>query len=233
MKFSYQKGTLQQSKAEAVVVFIGHDDAEFKASLAPLRKIFGKRIDSIIAFEEFKGKKDELLLVYTESKLRSPRLILAGIGERKSRSLEQFRRAASSSAKKARSANAKTVAFVLPSSVALSEATATSADLAHAITEGACLGAYRYDKYKTEKKGKKAQLTEITVLDSAGTDERAIKKAITESKIICEAVHVARDLENAPGNDLYPETLAEAARESAKKHGFRAEIWDKRKIEQA
>jgi leucyl aminopeptidase len=44
-------------------------------------------------------------------------------------------------------------------------------------------------------------------------------------------VYLARDLENAPGNEIYPETLAATAQQSVKKYGYRCEVWDKKKIE--
>ncbi len=50
--------------------------------------------------------------------------------------------------------------------------------------------------------------------------------------MVCDAVKLARDLENAPPNELYPETLAEAARISGAKHGYRVTVWDEKRIRQ-
>jgi leucyl aminopeptidase len=229
MKLSYQRAAIQQATADVIAVFISQDKDQFKKDIAPLRKLFGKRIDTAVSLEKFEAKKDQLLALYADSKFRAPRIYLVGIGGRNERNLERYRRAAAAAAKKAKASHAVHLALQLPDAAEF-----VKDDLVRAICDGAWLSVYKYNKYKSEKKDENLKLTEITIIESpAGKDEKLIKKAISESKIVCEAVCFARDLENAPGNDLYPESLAAAARESAQKHGYRAEIWDKRRIGQA
>ena len=68
---------------------------------------------------------------------------------------------------------------------------------------GFLLGAYRLEAFKSEKKAKLA-----TVLVSGLSNDEAGKAVV-----VAEAVYLARDVANAPPNDLYPERLAEKVRE--------------------
>ncbi len=72
---------------------------------------------------------------------------------------------------------------------------------------GWMLGAYRFERYKTDKKKKKPVLRLPTGID---------RKRLTA---VVEAVYLARDLINTPAEDLKPSDLAQAARTMARQHG--------------
>ncbi|MBI1805137.1 MAG: leucyl aminopeptidase [Ignavibacteriae bacterium] len=231
MKLTTQRSTLRQAKADAVVLFVHEDPSHLQKNLKELRTFFGKKIDSLIALESFKGKENEILSVYTEKKLSSPRLYLVGMGAMKKLSLEQYRRAAASAAKHASSSSVKHLAFMMPTSG--SSSTLTTNNVAGAIVEGMMLSQYKFDKYFTEKKNSDKNISEVSLCAAEESIVRNMKRALHDAKIVCEATCLARDLENSPANDLYPETLADSARKSGEKHGFRVVVWDKKRIEQA
>jgi leucyl aminopeptidase len=226
MKLAYQRGSLKQFKCDVAVVFADDSTAGLRDAIASARKYLGKRIDAIVKLEEFKGKEGETLSIYTEGKLAAPRLFLIGLGDAQKNPAERLRRAAASAAKKARSVKAKHVAFELPSSTLGAPAAAT------AIAEGSLLALYSYDKYLTQKKESSAKVVQISIVEASGNQEKEIKKALNEAKIVCEGVCFARDLENAPGNEVYPETLAACASTSAEKYGYSADVWERKKLEE-
>ena len=232
MKLSSKQSTLRQMKADAVAVFISEDKKLFQDELQELRKIFGKRIDSFVELENFKGKNDQVVLFHTEKKIASPRLYIAGLGEQKHLSLEQFRRSAANVSKAAQKANIKHVAFQLFHTQELENGNKFSIqDIASATAEGAYLSLYKFDKYFTEKKDDKKNIQEITIFDSNRTTFRDLQKKLKEVQIICEGTTLTRNLSNAPSNEIYPETLAQAAKQSAERVGYKATIWDKKRIE--
>ncbi len=47
-----------------------------------------------------------------------------------------------------------------------------------------------------------------------------------------DATSLARDLENAPANEIYPETLARITRRLARRYGFRVSVFNSQKIKQ-
>jgi leucyl aminopeptidase len=73
---------------------------------------------------------------------------------------------------------------------------------AYALAEGLLLGAYRFQRHKSEKEEKALTLR---ILGAEGVLERARK--------VAEGVYLARDLVNEPPNLLTPEALAERALE--------------------
>ncbi|HMD13215.1 MAG TPA: M17 family peptidase N-terminal domain-containing protein, partial [Bacteroidota bacterium] len=193
--------------------------------------IFKKKIDTIIELGQFKGKNNQILSLFTDGVISSPRLFLIGLGEEKKLTLEQYRRAAASAAKQATSAHAHTLALVIPP--INSAQPITEPDIAYAFAEGTYLSEYKFDKYFTEKKNHTEKLKEALIIFSTAVMEKPVKKSLQDARIVCEAVKLARDLANAPGNEIYPETLADAARSSGQTHGYRVTVWDKQRIEQA
>ncbi len=229
MKLSYVVGTLRQIKADAVAVFLAEDKKLFEEGLTGVRKALGRKIDLIVRLEDFRGKDGEICSVVAEARLGSPRLFLVGLGETKKLSLETYRRAAAGAAKKARSLKVKHLALLIPDRI--KECPFSRPEIGVALSEGAILSLYKFDKYFTEKKDKDPKIEQLTIVGTTLEDEKETKRALAKTKTVCEAVYVARDLENAPGNEIYPETLASSARQSAEKHGYTATIWDKKRIE--
>jgi leucyl aminopeptidase len=232
MTVSYRKATLKSARADALVVFVPEGAAAFNVSISPLRKIFGKRLSAVLAMEDFRGKGGTLCPLHSEGRLKARLVLLAGVGTPDRLGVERYRRAASLAAVTARGKRLKTLAFILPEPSAPAgrsrDGGETAPAVAKALAEGALLGTYRYDRYLTGERKKKQTLTGVTI--AGGSESPAARKAVREASVVCEAVKLARDLENAPGNELYPETLAAAARASGARHGFRVTVWDEKRI---
>ena len=98
-----------------------------------------------------------------------------------------------------------------------------------AIAEGAAIGAYRFDEYRSKPDPKHAPATEILL---PGADPAVVAAANT----VAEAVALVRDLVNTPPNALYPAELAAravAAVEAAAATGapITAEVLDEAALE--
>lgn len=231
-KLTAQRSTLRQMRADTVALFIPEDAKLLREEISKLRKLFGRTIDRAVELERFAGKEGEVVPLFTGGRIAAPRLFLIGLGSEKSdhaANLERYRRAAATAAKRARGSKAKHLALALPGPGGAW--TVDPGGRAAALIEGAVLSLYSFDKYFTDKEKKGGKVHEVTIFDPAPDAVKGIKKALRETRIVCEAVILARDLENAPGNEVYPETLAGAARRSALAYGYRAEIWDKKRIE--
>ncbi len=94
--------------------------------------------------------------------------------------------------------------------------------------EGAILGAYTFDRYKTEKaEFHKVQIT-IAALKSHDQQNRQYLDRYT---VVSDAVNQARDVINEPGSVATPEYLAEAARKIAKESDLDLKVWDEKKLQ--
>ncbi len=101
--------------------------------------------------------------------------------------------------------------------------------LAEAIAEGMLHATYSFDEFKSEKK----EQTEITVNYNPikGKEARA-EKGINEALKLSESIFLTRNLVNRPANVIYPETLAEAAKEALEKNGVKVTVYGKKEIEE-
>ena len=93
-----------------------------------------------------------------------------------------------------------------------------------AAAEGALLGAYRYDKPTKEAK----PAAEASRIELVGP--REVADAVETARVTAEAVCLARDWVNTPGNVLYPESFAEAARAALKGTRTEVEVLDEKAL---
>lgn len=88
-----------------------------------------------------------------------------------------------------------------------------------ALVEGAILGSYKFEAYKSEKTDKKFELSFVVDKKSSKLDD-----ILEESSIIANAVNSARDMVNTSPQDFYPEVFATKAREFASELDISCEV---------
>jgi leucyl aminopeptidase len=94
------------------------------------------------------------------------------------------------------------------------------------LVEGAVLGAYAFERYKSGKKAPKIKKLLISTEEYNGYDlniesaERTIAKGITAA----DATNYTRDIVNTAPDDFYPEVMARTARKLAKKNNLKISI---------
>ena len=91
--------------------------------------------------------------------------------------------------------------------------------------EGALLGAYSYRPVTPDAAG----VGEIVLVSSNRKPEA--RQAIDLATVTATAVIAARDWVNAPANQLYPETFADAVRPLARAGKLGLEVWDDKALE--
>ena len=186
----------------------------------------GVRVAAEPAFSggDFSGKKGETALLYSD--LAAPRLLLVGLGDRSSFTLETLRQTAANASKRARALGVYEAALVLPDAAGVE-------GCARAAAEGAALGLYRFTRYKTggeaTESGRDPDSFDLILHDSA--DEEAASRGANVGAKVAAGAALARDLANEPSNAATPEYLAGKAREIAERYGMEAEILDRRGIE--
>jgi leucyl aminopeptidase len=99
---------------------------------------------------------------------------------------------------------------------------------AAAILEGIHIGDFSDQRFKGEAKPRKP--LELTfVVDES--EAKATREAIRAAMPVLEGVQLARELVNAPNNELTPAALVGAAASVAAKNGLKAEILDEKKLQ--
>jgi len=102
---------------------------------------------------------------------------------------------------------------------------------AQLITEGALLGAYQFDPYRTEKKDRPAALAEVTLL-AKDLPPVPIRDGMNWGHSAAVGANYARTLGNHPANVATPEFLATEAREMAKRYSsLRCRVLERSDVE--
>ncbi|MCI5997538.1 MAG: leucyl aminopeptidase [Parvimonas sp.] len=168
----------------------------------------------------FKGKRGE---IFTNLGPNSENLILVGLGKKDEISLENIRRSFLKLGKTLKANN------VSSCDIKINKFEGICYKLtAQAIMEGIINSTYSFDKFLKEKNDKYS--CEI-FLEVEEDKKEKISDGIKEIKVLTEAVFMCRDLVNRPANDIYPETLANFAKDELEKVGVNVEILEKKQIE--
>ncbi len=221
MKISF--GEARLPKSGTVVVGIAEERALTPAA-AQLDAESGGAVQRALAASRFAGKKGEFLAILAPSGVAVGRILLAGLGKIEEIGRIQLETLGGNVVAQLAGTGESEVTILLGDLPGLTLAPATAAA---AVALGARLRFYRFDKYRTRlKPEQKPSLEKITLL---GPAPAAAKKAWAELEKLAEGVEFARDLVSEPGNVIYPETLAEAAKE-LEALGVEVEILDEKKM---
>ena len=141
-----------------------------------------------------------------------PRVVaVAGIGERAD--VANLRLAAGAAVRKL--SDTASVAIAVPTE---------DAEAAAALLEGAALGAYAYDEYRTDPKPSVNRIE----LHTAFTADRI---GLDRIRAVVAAVARAKDLVNASPADLFPASFADIAVRAASDAGITTKVWDEAELE--
>jgi len=179
----------------------------------------GGWLDDIYRTGEFTGKAYDTITLHHPPGLKARRLVAAGAGRSEKFTGVELRRAVGAALRNLRSHSIAEMTVALEG----------GAEQVAAAVEGALLGDYEPDHYKTEKKnGKPVEMVRLAVPAGDGESEAALERA----RIIAEAQNFARDLVREPANRMTPLLLAERAREMAAEYGLECEILDAGRMSQ-
>lgn len=217
------RGTQTQAlewKGDAIALGIFEDQVNLSGALAELdQKLFGT-IQELINEAEFKGKSSCRAVTRVGSNSPIRKVILIGLGKPENLKVDSLRMAGAAIARLAKKEKSKTLGISLP--VVNSDAQTSAA----AITEGILLALHQDNRFKSDKEDKSLKLETVELL-GLGEQEKGIKYA----QQLAQGVILARELVNAPANDLTPITMAETALEIASECGLVAEILEQEDCE--
>lgn len=221
MKLSVQRFRADNASADAVIVFLAKDKNAHQETTAWIGASW-EGTSAPIAAGDATGAIDQITVLYTGSR-KAPRLVVAGIGDSSALTSERLRRAAALAIQRATSLKCRRVACVVrPLPIPTEQAT-------QAIVEGVLLGSYSFDKYFTEKKPEDRRKVEQVVVLADSNDLAAVRRGAVVGEGVSNGVTLARDLANAPSNEIFPESLANRCKELSKL-GVKVTVMNKAQI---
>jgi len=171
--------------------------------VADLNVRLGGLLERLAEQGEITGKLKTAPFVHMDGQLKAARLALPGIGAREAVDADALRTAAGTLAHEVRG-YARTIAWLLDDSLPL-----PPAEQARAIVDGTLLGSYDPGRWKSSSEPQRLESLVIV----SGDD--AVGEVARRAGIVAEWANRARDLANAPPNELTPEGLADRAAEVA------------------
>ena len=192
-----------------VQVFAALEGEQRLERLVPRDAAGDRALNRLVASAGFRGTLNETLLLPRNGQWT----LVVGLGKAKECSLDRLRQFAGTAARTVRTHGF--TRLVLP--VIHERAMGSPAIASQALTEGALLGLYRYDKLRRlpkHEQGKRIDV--ITLVVERSRDVADATRGASKARVLAEAVSVARDLINGPSNLVTPTYLANHARAIAK-----------------
>ncbi len=180
----------------------------------------------VIASGEVTSKIFETTLLHRPAGMKAKRLLLLGGGKAKTFSASDLRKLAGAAVRTLKAKSISNFAFVVP------ETSVAAADGVRAIVEGALIGSFEPDYYKSDRKNKEQKIDALIIVVHGNVqgDAKALQGALDVGRIIGESQNFARDLVNEPSNRMTPNLLADRARKMALEVGLECEVLGPDKI---
>ena len=175
----------------------------------------------LLASGELTGKPFESNLLHKPAGLKAKRLLLISGGGAKKFGSYDLRRIAGAAVRTLKSRGIRSFAFIAPVGIPAQEAV-------RAIVEGALVGNFDPDYYRSDRKDQK--IDALTIV--ANGDKAALERAANEAQIIGESQNFTRDLVNEPSNRMTPTILADRAKKMCEQVGLKCEVFGADKIKE-
>ena len=208
MNFLVKHGDISKQKTDCLVLFIWQGKAQTEC-VQTFDKLTNNAITNLIKSGDFQGKIGETLILHHLPNIAAKKILLIGVGERKTHSLNQVKQITQSIAKSNIFLTSKQI------TISLTNLTKSNCyEFVKQFVETTQYHHYRFDQYKTTKapaiKTEKVTLclTDKNCIEQA---ELAVKHAIA----IANGVAATREMADQPSNVCNAKYLAEQAKQLA------------------
>jgi leucyl aminopeptidase len=218
MQTQLSQQPLEQIEADALVVV-----AFEKEDGQPVRAagFAGGWIEELYAAGEFKGKALETALLHRPPGLKCAKLLAIGGGKLSAFGSAELRKLTGAAVRALKPKGCRRIAF---------DAGFASPDHVAAAVEGALLGDFETDRYKTENQDERKTVDSFTLVLAEVRPEH--EQALATGRIVAGSQNFARELVYEPGNRLSPSVLAGHAVRMADEQGLECELMDRDRMKQ-
>ena len=218
MDLKYFAGNINDLKVGAIVYFVAEFDKITK-NLQGLDSTSGNAISNLLDTKEFTGKNSEITVLTNVGCFTAPKVILVGVGDKKSLNHDSFRKACGNLSRHKSLTSVEKAVFYFDDF--------GDASFYQGAIEGYLLGSFKFLDFKTgDDKKSNNKLKEITFATQNKRELTKIEKAVTQGQVIAEGQILARTLGLTPSNYFTPTDFANKAMELAKQYKFKCKVLD-------
>jgi leucyl aminopeptidase len=221
MKTKLVSGKLERISSDLLVI-LAFDAADKKQSGKPAIKVLAaasavaKAAGTILTGGEFAAGSCETALLHDPDGFKAKRILLVGLGKL---TLPEVRKAAGAAVRFAKPRKLREVTIAIPEGL-------EPAAAARALVEGAYIGDFDPDTYRSDRKDQSIEQLNVV---GAGS---AVEAALGEGVILGEAQNFTRSLVNEPGNVMTPTVLGQKAAEMCGQYGLKCEVYGAEKLKE-
>ncbi|NWG86740.1 MAG: leucyl aminopeptidase [Hydrogenophilaceae bacterium] len=220
MEFSIKSGSPEKQRVASVVVGV-FDSRKLSEAGQAIDQAAGGYLSDIIRRGDMEGKLGTTLLLHHVPNTLCDRVLLVGLGKEREFREKQYREAMRSAVKTLNDTGS------MEAAIYLSEIPVKRRDVVWNI-EQAVIAAretlYRFDQMKSKQEEVRRPLRRLILAVSRRGELTEGEAGIARGQAIANAMQVAKDLGNLPGNICTPTYLAEQALKLAKSHGLAVEV---------
>ncbi len=221
-------GRIQEQAAQAIVVNLFEGVTHPAGATGAVDMALNGQIQALIAAGDFRGKRNELAVLYSNGAIPAQRVILVGLGKPEKFTLDVARQAAGVAAKRARELGVTRLHTIIHG------AGSGGCDVeraAQAVVEGTILALYRFHELKTKLEDVRPDLEMLTVVEFDASKQALATAGARAGQILAESACLTRDLVNRPANIATPTHIAEVAQRLAAELGAVCRIMEKPEME--
>lgn len=175
----------------------------------------------VLLKDKFEGKFGSTYLLQTYGKIPANKVLVVGLGEKEKFTPNKLRELTAKIINKASSIKAKKIC------IDLGKLHFDATQSGQVVAEGAIIGNYSFDKYKS-KKEEEVKIEEFVLVEKDAEKFAKLKTGVEKGERIANAMTFARNLANEPAQYATPTKLAEVAK---KIEGVKTKIYEKDDIE--
>jgi leucyl aminopeptidase len=221
MQVQIETSSLEKLTADALAVICFESESAPGSNADP--EIAGQSgwLAELRASGEFSGKLYEIATLHRPQGISAKRLVVVGGGKREKFSSVEARNISGALVRALKCKGVRSIALAVEGTDLKSYITAA--------VEGALLGAWEADKYKSDPKLREKQVDSF-IIAVPRADAGGLTEALRGGEVIAESQNLTRDLVNEPANKLTPSELAEAAKQMAIDVGLDCEVLDQNEM---
>ncbi len=186
--------------------------------------VIARLIQNALKFPEFKGEKEDVLVLYHPENLPLERVLFLGLGKYESLDREGLRVFAGKGVKKGIEMKLDRVMLAVPSP---EKTRRDPLEILEPILEGACLANHLFTRYKAQEKARPLKKIEFLAKAPLNRKFQNLPKSV---ETVCRATLLAREWVSMPSNEKKPDTFAKTVIAQAKKAGLKTTLFTEKAL---
>lgn len=214
MLVNFKVGNLTEVKCDALIInlFEDIDGIHLSGATGAVDNALGSIIkEEVLKLDKYKGKLGKIAVLPTYGKIPARKVVIVGLGKRDEFDLNAIRKASAEAIKRCKTLKAEHVCSVLHGA---GKGGLNTLKCAQVLTEGALLGNYNFEKYKSKKgeeDNSKTEIKELSIIEIDSSKQEDIQNGIKKGEIIATATNFSRDLVCEAPSVMTPSKLADTA----------------------